>query len=494
MYNVWFGDENSVPHQLLSPDFDSGSRELILKRLNMSNAVKALEDADVGEVEHESAEHKATQLLSRYDNVGIITLDGPLVTSHKWWHVYSSLTSYDAVVAALKTLYDMQDITSALFYMKECPGGDVVGLDAVSEMCADLRKVKPLQSYVSGSALSAGYWIASEGKKIYTSTMGRVGSIGTVITLHSRARMLKEMGIDIKVVRAGKFKAIYQDVEPLSEAVIADATAVANKYYTYFLEHIAKRRSLDMADVEAWGEGKTLFPPEAKLAGLSDGIKTFSSIVAASKETAGSDRLPVTSTLAKASALGADINDPSVETGMKTDKRVVAPLATDEDLTVALLEETPEPPKAEAPAPVATAQAPATTDQTPTPQGLDSIMAQFMLATSKLGEQTASIALLTAEVATLKAQLEEKTGVVTALSEALLGEINRYKTLIGESVVTAGSTSPNQLPSLLDQVKATAKATFNAGRRLTTQGVVDSTGRLETPEAYGITPGKTLKG
>lgn len=494
MYNVWFGDENSVPHQLLSPDFDSGSRELILKRLNMSNAVKALEDADVGEVEHESAEHKATQLLSRYDNVGIITLDGPLVTSHKWWHVYSSLTSYDAVVAALKTLYDMQDITSALFYMKECPGGDVVGLDAVSEMCADLRKVKPLQSYVSGSALSAGYWIASEGKKIYTSTMGRVGSIGTVITLHSRARMLKEMGIDIKVVRAGKFKAIYQDVEPLSEAVIADATAVANKYYTYFLEHIAKRRSLDMADVEAWGEGKTLFPPEAKLAGLSDGIKTFSSIVAASKETAGSDRLPVTSTLAKASALGADINDPSVETGMKTDKRVVAPLATDEDLTVALLEETPEPPKAEAPAPVATAQAPATTDQTPTPQGLDSIMAQFMLATSKLGEQTASIALLTAEVATLKAQLEEKTGVVTALSEALLGEINRYKTLIGESVVTAGSTSPNQLPSLLDQVKTTAKATFNAGRRLTTQGVVDSTGRLETPEAYGITPGKTLKG
>lgn len=494
MYNVWFGDENSVPHQLLSPDFDSGSREFILKRLNMSNAVKALEDDDVGEVEHESAEHKATQLLSRYDNVGIITLDGPLVTSHKWWHVYSSLTSYDAVVAALKTLYDMQDITSALFYMKECPGGDVVGLDAVSEMCADLRKVKPLQSYVSGSALSAGYWIASEGKKIYTSTMGRVGSIGTVITLHSRARMLKEMGIDIKVVRAGKFKAIYQDVEPLSEAVIADATAVANKYYTYFLEHIAKRRSLDMADVEAWGEGKTLFPPEAKLAGLSDGIKTFSSIVAASKETAGSDRLPVTSTLAKASALGADINDPSVETGMKTDKRVVAPLATDEDLTVALLEETPEPPKAEAPAPVATAQAPATTDQTPTPQGLDSIMAQFMLATSKLGEQTASIALLTAEVATLKAQLEEKTGVVTALSEALLGEINRYKTLIGESVVTAGSTSPNQLPSLLDQVKATAKATFNAGRRLTTQGVVDSTGRLETPEAYGITPGKTLKG
>ena len=494
MYNVWLGDENSVPHQLLSHDFDSGSRELILKRLNMSNAVKALEDDDVGEVEHESAEHKATQLLSRYENVGIITLDGPLVTSHKWWHVYSSLTSYDAVVAALKTLYDMQDITSVLLYMKECPGGSVAGLDAVSEMCADLRKVKPLQSYVRDSALSAGYWIASEGKKIYTSTMGRVGSIGTVVTLHSRARMLKEMGIDIKVVRAGKFKAIYQDVEPLSDAVIADATAVANKYYTYFLEHIAKRRSLDMADVEAWGEGKTLFPPEAKLAGLSDGIKTFSSIVAASKETAGSDRLPVTSTLAKASALGADINDPSVETGMKTDKRVVAPLATDEDLTVALLEKTPEPPKEEAPAPVATAQAPATTDQTPTPQGLDAIMAQFMSATSKLGEQTASIALLTAEVATLKAQLEEKTGVVTALSEALLGEINRYKTLTGESAVIAGSTSPNQLPILLNQVKATAKATFNAGRRLTTQGVVDSTGRLETPEAYGITPGKTLKG
>lgn len=494
MYNVWFGDENSVPHQLLSPDFDSGSREFILKRLNMSNAVKASDGVVDDGVEDESAEHKASQLLSRYENVGIITLDGPLVTSHKWWHVYSSITSYDAVVAALKTLYDMQDITSALFYMKECPGGDVVGLDAVSEMCADLRKVKPLQSYVSGSALSAGYWIASEGKKIYTSTMGRVGSIGTVVTLHSRARMLKEMGIDIKVVRAGKFKAIYQDVEPLSEAVIADATAVANKYYTYFLEHIAKRRSLDMADVEAWGEGKTLFPPEAKLAGLSDGIKTFSSIVAASKETAGSDRLPVTSTLAKASALGADINDPSVETGMKTDKRVVAPLATDEDLTVALLEKTPEPPKEEAPAPVATAQAPATTDQTPTPQGLDAIMAQFMSATSKLGEQTASIALLTAEVATLKAQLEEKTGVVTALSEALLGEINRYKTLTGESAVIAGSTSPNQLPILLNQVKATAKATFNAGRRLTTQGVVDSTGRLETPEAYGITPGKTLKG
>lgn len=486
MYNVWLGNENSIPHQLFSPEFDSESREFILKRLNTPNTVKASEE-DVGEIEHESAEHKATQLLSRYENVGIITLDGPLVSSHKWWHVYSGLTSYDAIVAALKTLYDMQDITSVLLYLKECPGGEVVGLDSISEMCADLRKVKPIQSYVSGSALSAGYWIASEGKKIYTSTMGRVGSIGAIITLHSKARMLKEMGIDIKVVRAGKFKAIYQDVEPLSEAVIADATAVAHKYYTYFLEHIAKRRSLDMADVEAWGEGKTLFPPEAKLAGLSDGVKTFSSIVTASKETMGSDRLPVTSTLAKASALGADINDPSVETCMKTDKRVVAPLATDEDLTVALLEETPETPKEEAPAPVAT-------DQTPTPQGLEAIMAQFMSATSKLGEQTAAIALLTAEVATLKAQLEEKTGVVTALSEALLGEINRYKTLIGESAVIAGSTSPNQLPILLNQVKATAKATFNAGRRLTTQGVVDSTGRLETPEAYGITPGKTLKG
>ena len=107
--------------------------------------------------------------------------------------------------------------------------------------------------------------------KLYTDKMAEVGSIGVISTIKSMARRLEEDGIDVRVVRSGKYKALLHPYEPISEAGVKEVEAKGAQFHGFFLDHVRSARPNITSQVGAWGEGQTFFGEEAIRLGLADG-------------------------------------------------------------------------------------------------------------------------------------------------------------------------------------------------------------------------------
>ena len=83
--------------------------------------------------------------------------------------------------------------------------------------------------------------------------------------------MLEADGVDVKVVRSGKYKALLHPYEPISEAGLKEVEAKGAQLHGFFIEHIQSMRPNLSSRVAQWGEGQTFFGEEAVQLGLADG-------------------------------------------------------------------------------------------------------------------------------------------------------------------------------------------------------------------------------
>lgn len=166
---------------------------------------------------------------------------------------------------------------STLVYDFETPGGTVAGLQALADKMFALRGVKTQIAMVNGQCCSAGYWLASQVDEIVSIADGETGSIGVRWTPHEdlSAALAKE-GIVITEISAGKYKTEGSPFVPMSAETKAFKQAQADDVYDQFTKAVARGRGTTQAAVKAgYGEGRVLFAPDAKAAGLIDRIGTM---------------------------------------------------------------------------------------------------------------------------------------------------------------------------------------------------------------------------
>ena len=136
---------------------------------------------------------------------------------------------------------------------------------------------KPVAAFIDDFACSAAYGIASACDfVIANSTMARIGSIGTYMTIADYADYYKQKGIKLTEIYASAskdknndyFEAIKGNVEPIRN--------VCNQFNEVFLSIVENNRSGKLtAERKDWGTGKVYFAQEAADLGLIDGIDTF---------------------------------------------------------------------------------------------------------------------------------------------------------------------------------------------------------------------------
>src|SRR5574340_924681 len=158
------------------------------------------------------------RLLQVQDGVGFVSIKGVLNNSaDAWWNDYIGATGYpelrEAMVAAAQdpeVKHIVLDIDSG--------GGSVAGLADTANLIRMVHdRVKPVTTFAAGNMYSAAYWLGASAGKVYATEGSGVGSIGVIATHMERSKMLEEMGIGVNVIRAGKYKALANSVEPLSE-------------------------------------------------------------------------------------------------------------------------------------------------------------------------------------------------------------------------------------------------------------------------------------
>lgn len=223
-------------------------------------------------------EPSSSPLIQVQDGVALLSISGPLTSKESWLDEWFGITSYPAIHRALGELverYEAGDIHSVI-QVYSTPGGDANGINGLTEsMQAAKAAIPGMIGYTGSTALSAGYWLASINDTLRVDSMGEVGSIGVVSVAKTLHRMLKEEGIDVEVVRSGKYKALLSPYEPLSEAGLREVEQKGAQLHGFFIDHITRQRpQLASRRTSEWAEGQTFFGQQAIDLGLADGPTT----------------------------------------------------------------------------------------------------------------------------------------------------------------------------------------------------------------------------
>ncbi len=186
----------------------------------------------------------------------------------------------------------------AIVFDVDSPGGSVEGVMELAQEIYNARKVKPITAVCNAMACSAAYWLASAASEVVCTPSGQCGSIGVYMMLQDESEALKNEGIKITILKAGKFKAEGHPSEPLTEDARNFLQGQVESVYGMFVKAVATQRGVSQAAVrDGMGQGRSLLAEAAVKANLADrtgtlddvlekyGVKKAGSVSRASAET-----------------------------------------------------------------------------------------------------------------------------------------------------------------------------------------------------------------
>lgn len=216
------------------------------------------------------------------NGVAIICIDGQMTKRGSSWGGCSTVE----VRSALRTT--VKDYAVRAILLKICtPGGTVSG---TSDLAADIRwanSIKPVYTYVEDMCCSAGYWAASQTRKIFAGVTAIVGCIGTYTVLEDDTGYQEQWGFKYRVVSTGEYKGLGADGK-VTDLLVADVQREINELNAPFLADVALGRAEKLSANQAiWSDGRAHVGQQALTLGLIDAVSTLDDALAAIYEEIG---------------------------------------------------------------------------------------------------------------------------------------------------------------------------------------------------------------
>lgn len=155
----------------------------------------------------------------------------------------------------------------------DSPGGEVTECFELTDKIYGWRGEKPIRSFAANHAYSAAYstYSAGDPDTRMVTRSGGVGSIGVVTAHIEYSDYLKNEGIKVTFIYAGKHKVDGNPYEKLSASAKARTQARIDKIYGVFVSTVARNTGIDEAEIRAT-EALTYDADEAIEVGLADRI------------------------------------------------------------------------------------------------------------------------------------------------------------------------------------------------------------------------------
>lgn len=218
-----------------------------------------------------------TQLIG---HTAIIRISGPLIPKSSWISQLFGMTGYDEIRNALAAASQHPDVKAIILDI-DSPGGAVSGVDEAAGAIRHVdRNIMPVHALTTGAMASAAYWLGSSAREISATAMSRVGSIGVIAVHQEITKALQNDGVNVTVLRAGKYKALGNRYEKLTDEAKSRIQAEIDKIYGIFVDTVATNRGLDRDFVlEHSAEGQEFFGRDAVPVGLVDRVESFDEVV-----------------------------------------------------------------------------------------------------------------------------------------------------------------------------------------------------------------------
>ena len=429
-----------------------------------------------GQFDDDEDDEDSPRLLSVEDGIATVSIKGPLVNSDSPWLQYFGVTGYPEIRAAMLAAAEDPEVTQILLDI-DSGGGAVSGVDDTAKLIRLVNdRVKPVTTYTDGAMCSAAYWLGSAAGEVFASKGAIVGSIGVIATHKEYSEAYKKEGVGVTVVRAGKFKALANSNEKLTEAGKAQLQKIVDASYEIFVDHVAAMRgkSYEYAD-KTMADGQEFIGQASVDVGLVDAVKTFDALITDLKgdSVAQSTNLMDNRNNDRFKLSGSTSTELSGDTEMakkaltETD---IAALAAGVQVTASAA---PEPVVA-APADNVAAENSAAVEVGSVEQTSQSVavepvvedaktVATVQLLTSQIQERDASLLAAGIKVAKLEEQVAEMAATSAPLVEIAALAISNMRIAMRGSAYSAEGSTPAQVLAEYKSVSEQFKKQFKVG-------------------------------
>ena len=235
--------------------------------------------AKANELQASGKEFTLPPIFERQGSVGVVSIKGPLVAGEAGFMRLFGVTGYNDIRAGLISAVNDKQVKSILLDINS-PGGSVNGVEDTAKFIKSISAFKPVTAFADNAA-SAAYWLASAADRITATNTAITGSIGVLRVHTEMSAALEKEGIKKTVLRKGKYKALANSIEPLSDDAVAEIDGQLEDLYKSFVSAVAENRdtTFAMAD-EKMAQGREFLGARGLEAGLVDSIGSYESALA----------------------------------------------------------------------------------------------------------------------------------------------------------------------------------------------------------------------
>jgi len=160
------------------------------------------------------------------------------------------------------------------------PGGDAQASEIIRREVELAKKAKPFIVSMGDVAASGGYWISTEGQKLFAQPTTITGSIGVFgIIPNFQGLMNKKLGITFDKVMTNKNSDFVDVMSPMNDLQKAKLNEGINRIYDHFTSLVARTRHLRKSYVDSIARGRVWSGQDALKLGLVDTIGGLQSAI-----------------------------------------------------------------------------------------------------------------------------------------------------------------------------------------------------------------------
>ncbi len=448
--NFWAGTEDSLAAYLLA-----------VSRITPEMVAEAEKRAYGG---MSSDVERAPRLFSKQGSVAVISIAGPLNNRDSWMNAYMGYVGYPEIREAMIHAAKDPDVKAVVLDIKS-GGGAVSGVSATGELISMIdKKVKPVYAYSDAMIASAAYWLGSSARKLSVDKVAEIGSIGVLMVHKEMSKYLEKEGITATVMRAGKYKAMGNSYEVLTDTAREQIQGQLDQMYQMFVEHVADARGVTYSVADSkMAQGRMFIGQSAVDAGLVDAVTSFDAFMGDIQRGIDNKKAPA--------KYGANQSEGSTVKHALTEQQIAALAAGGVIADAGAPEKTAEEIAAEAAAAEAAAAAAAAeaaaavvAETTPAvaavPSGNDAVVAMLQ---TQLAAANASVVDLTVKLTAANTAAETTKALIEKMRPVVAASVGNMRVAFGGTRAGADTLNDEALLSEYSSLSAQFQEKFKAG-------------------------------
>jgi protease IV len=167
--------------------------------------------------------------------------------------------------------HERDSTVRAVVIRVDSPGGGVAASQEIYEAVQKLHDDgKPVVVSMGGVAASGAYYVSCAADSIVCNPGTLTGSIGVIMSFPNTEALFRKVGVNLEVVKTGKFKDIGSMWRPMTEDERKLLQGVLSDVYDQFVDAIVDGRSMNREDVVPYADGRVFTGSQALEYGFVD--------------------------------------------------------------------------------------------------------------------------------------------------------------------------------------------------------------------------------